>query len=391
MNERISNKILALAICPMFIFISLFAFFVFGISTVCAESVYQSGVPTRYTNPWNLKLNSVKLRGTSFNGFNDLDIDNIYNGQIMFEYTDVFQYFSNNDIDFFVSVGQTSYENGFSHPDSTLMVSMVTASNSTGSWCDTELVIPGDGLFHVYCRGIPESHFYRIYFYITTDSYLSFYVSNAFTFTNVTNTSTNDIIDNQNANTQKEIDAANKNSQSEINAANQNSKNEINNANTNSQNEINNANKNQQQTNEGLDDINKTQQETNKKIDETNDYLMDDTPPESDISVLGNVTGLLPAGPVDSLLNIPFNFLSILTSSFGGVCREITGTFVFGSTLTIPCFSSIFYDKVPNTLMIFLDIIPTAFMLITYFKHLYKKIERATSLETNSDDEWGVI
>lgn len=138
--------------------------------------------------------------------------------------------------------------------------------------------------------------------------------------------------------------------------------------------------------------------ETNDKLDQlqesqnkTNDYIMDDTPPEADISELGNVSGLLPPGPVDSLLNIPFNFLSILTSSFGGVCKPIEGKFVFDSTLSIPCFSSLFYDKVPSALMIFLDIVPTAFMLISYFKHLYKKIERATSMETNSDDEWGVI
>lgn len=173
------------------------------------------------------------------------------------------------------------------------------------------------------------------------------------------------------------------NTQNLINNQNQNAQNIINNQQQNTQNIINNQNQNQQQTNEKLDNLNKTQQETN-------DYLKDNTAPNSDISSLGNVQGLLPAGPVDSLLNIPFQFLSILTNSFNGVCVPFTGPFVFGSTLTLPCFGT-FYDEVPDYLMNFINLIPSAFILIKYFKHLYKKIDRAVSMESNTDDEWGVL
>lgn len=140
----------------------------------------------------------------------------------------------------------------------------------------------------------------------------------------------------------------------------------------------------QQQTNDKLDEQNKIQQEQN-------DFLMDDTQPDVDISSLGTVSGLLPAGPIDSLLNIPFKFLSVLTSSLSGTCTPISGTFVFDTTLTIPCFSDSFYNEVPEFLMNFLSLIPAGFILITYFKYLYKKVERATSMETTADDEWGVI
>lgn len=129
----------------------------------------------------------------------------------------------------------------------------------------------------------------------------------------------------------------------------------------------------------------------NDSLGDINDYITDDTPPTADLDQLGNVTGLLPAGPVDSLLNIPFIFLSVLTTSFGGVCVPITGDFVFNSDLTLPCFSELFYDEVPETLLNFLSLIPSAFILISYFKHLYKKVDRAVSMETTSDDEWGVI
>lgn len=143
---------------------------------------------------------------------------------------------------------------------------------------------------------------------------------------------------------------------------------------------------NQQETNDKLD-------QTNEQLGEMNDYIQDDTPASTedvDLDSLGTVSGLLPAGPLDSLLNIPFTFLSVLTSSMSGTCVPITGTFVFDSTLSIPCFDS-FYDDVPDYLMNFINLIPAGFILIMYFKHLYKKIERAVSLETTVDDEWGVI
>lgn len=149
-----------------------------------------------------------------------------------------------------------------------------------------------------------------------------------------------------------------------------------------------------------INDLNSSVDETNDKLDQTNeelgemnDYIQDDTPASTedvDLDSLGTVSGLLPAGPLDSLLNIPFTFLSVLTSSMSGTCVPITGTFVFDSTLSIPCFDS-FYDDVPDYLMNFINLIPAGFILIMYFKHLYKKIERAVSLETTVDDEWGVI
>lgn len=186
-------------------------------------------------------------------------------------------------------------------------------------------------------------------------------------------TSTGQIIDNQNANAQNIINNQNENAQ-EI----------IDNNNQNTAWEVNTANANQQQTNERLD-------ETNSKLNDINSTLTDDTPPESDISSLGNVQGLLPAGPVDNLLNIPFYFLSIVTSSFGGVCTPLTGNFVFDTELSIPCFSELIYTDMPEGIMVFINLIPTAFLLIVYFKHLYKKVDRAVSLETTGDDEWGVL
>lgn len=145
------------------------------------------------------------------------------------------------------------------------------------------------------------------------------------------------------------------------------------------------------ETNEKLDKTNDNLNDLKEQEKETYDYLTDESQPSSDISSLGNVQGLLPPGPVDSLLNIPFKFLSVVNSSFGGVCKPLEGPFVYDSTLTLPCFSEVFYDEVPPLLLNFLSLIPASWILISYFKHLYKKVNRAVSMETNADDEWGVL
>lgn len=143
--------------------------------------------------------------------------------------------------------------------------------------------------------------------------------------------------------------------------------------------------------NNNLGNVNNNLNNVNSSIKDTQNYLKDDTAPSADINVLGNVQGVLPEGPIDSLLNIPFKVLSILNSSFGGVCVPISGKFVFDSTLTIPCFSDLFYNNVPDSIMIFINVVPTAFILIAYLKNLYKRVDRALSLETSADDEWGGI
>ena len=168
---------------------------------------------------------------------------------------------------------------------------------------------------------------------------------------------------------------------SEISSALQSQFNSVTNSITNAQNSINN----------NINEMKDKQDQTNQELSDMSDYLTDDTPPEADLDSLGNVQGLLPAGPIDSLLNIPFMFLSVLTSSMSGTCVPLEGTFVFDSTLSIPCFGEMFYDEVPDLLLNFISLIPSAFILIGYFKHLYKKVDRAVSMDTTSDDEWGVL
>lgn len=157
---------------------------------------------------------------------------------------------------------------------------------------------------------------------------------------------------------------------------------------------ISNINNSIKETNDKLSETNAKIEDTNAKLEDINNSLNDDTEPNSDISSLGGVSGYLPEGPVDSLLNIPNYFLSTTISSLGGTCTPFTGKFVFDTDLSLLCFGDTFYQNdgtISSALMTFIDLIPSTFILIKYFKHLYKKVNRAVSLETNSDDEWGVI
>lgn len=142
--------------------------------------------------------------------------------------------------------------------------------------------------------------------------------------------------------------------------------------------------------NRNTDKIIQSNQQQTQVQQQTYDYLTDNTPPSVDTDDIGSVGGLLPPGPVDSLLNIPVKYLNKTISSLGGTCSPFTFNFVFDEDITLPCFGT-FYDEFPVSVKIFTEYIPAGFILILYFKHLYKKVDRATSLKTSSDDEWGVI
>lgn len=120
------------------------------------------------------------------------------------------------------------------------------------------------------------------------------------------------------------------------------------------------------------------------------DFMTDTTPPSVDDDNISGVSGLLPPGPVDSLLNIPPKYLSRTINSLNGTCSPLRFNFVFDQPMEFPCFETM-YNQFPSSVKIFTEIVPAGFILILYFKHLYKKVDRATSLESNSDDEWGVI
>lgn len=133
----------------------------------------------------------------------------------------------------------------------------------------------------------------------------------------------------------------------------------------------------------------------NDSVSETKDFVTDTSVPTSDSiasseSVPG--VGLLPAGPLDNLLLLPLNIMNMLVSSLGGTCSPITADIpYFGNKLQLMCMTDIFYTGSLAPLGTLIGVIGGAVILLYYFKHLYKKVERAMSLETTDEDEWGII
>lgn len=112
----------------------------------------------------------------------------------------------------------------------------------------------------------------------------------------------------------------------------------------------------------------------------------------SDINVnqMENITGLLPAGPLDSLLALPLNLINILVAGTSGTCTPFTFTFVFNQEMSLPCFDT-FWSQVPSSLMLFLSDVPAVYIFIRWAKSIYKRVERAVSFESSVDDEWGGV
>lgn len=139
------------------------------------------------------------------------------------------------------------------------------------------------------------------------------------------------------------------------------------------------------------------QDQTNQKLDEIKSSIQSQTQDQQDngdanidVSNMGGITGVLPAGPVDSLLSLPLTLINLLISGTSGTCTPFTFTFVFDEQFTLPCFDS-FWNQVPASLLIFISDLPAVYIFIQWAKSIYKRVERAVSFESSVDDEWGGV
>lgn len=130
-------------------------------------------------------------------------------------------------------------------------------------------------------------------------------------------------------------------------------------------------------------------------MEETKDFVTDTNTPSSDDIVNDSSmpsVGLLPAGPLDSILTLPLNIANSILSSLGGSCTPIVAPLPYvNQNLTFPCLGETIYQGDFAGLEALIGAPATAVILFYYFKHLYKKVNRAVTLETTVDDEWGVL
>lgn len=137
--------------------------------------------------------------------------------------------------------------------------------------------------------------------------------------------------------------------------------------------------------------------ETNSKLDETNEQLgevndnITSTNGPTNIGALDNSAGWLPAGPVDSILNLPLSLLNSLLTAVSSTCQPLNITFPFVDfNYKLPCISSI-YAKISglNAIIDLIGYTVGVLILYYYFKHLYKWIDNKITMQ--NDNDWGGI
>lgn len=137
-------------------------------------------------------------------------------------------------------------------------------------------------------------------------------------------------------------------------------------------------------------EIAKNTKETAQNTKKIADEVSDNSDPNIDVSGMSGVQGLLPAGPLDSLLSLPVNLLNILVNATSGTCEPFTFTFVFDTQWELPCFDT-FWNQVPSALLLFMSDLPAVYIFIKWAKSIYKRVERAVSFESSVEDEWGGV
>lgn len=133
-------------------------------------------------------------------------------------------------------------------------------------------------------------------------------------------------------------------------------------------------------------------QQQQQNHEETIDTLTDDSSPN--ISGLSNSAGWLPAGPVDSILNLPLSFLTNLNNSLSQNCSPVTLPLPYvNQNIQLPCLNSIYaqINGLPNWLNT-IGTIASAFILFGYLINLYKYIDDTlTFRENNYIDNWSGV
>lgn len=131
--------------------------------------------------------------------------------------------------------------------------------------------------------------------------------------------------------------------------------------------------------------------ETNDNLKDLNDSINDSSAPDLDF---GDVAGWLPAGPVDSLINLPLTLFTNLTSSLNKTCQSISVPIPFlKQNVSLPCMSSI-YAKIDGFGSWFngIGVVVSAFILFSYLLKLYKWVDDTlTFRENNHIDNWGGV
>lgn len=101
----------------------------------------------------------------------------------------------------------------------------------------------------------------------------------------------------------------------------------------------------------------------------------------------------MPAGPIDSLLNLPLTMFNSLLNGVGSTCQPVTLKLPYvNKNVTLPCLNSIYSQIDGLTVWInSIAVIAAGFILYAYFMKLYKWVDDTLSLREKTQMDWGGV
>lgn len=146
------------------------------------------------------------------------------------------------------------------------------------------------------------------------------------------------------------------------------------------------------ETNNKINELNETQKETNQKLDNINNSLTDSSPISLD--KLNDTTGWLPAGPVDSILNLPLSLLNNLSTNLNKQCTPISLTIPFidkNNQLVLPCLANTLSENIDgfDTFYSWLGLIVSCLLLYRYLMSLYVWVDNVLMLRLEMYEDFG--
>ena len=140
-----------------------------------------------------------------------------------------------------------------------------------------------------------------------------------------------------------------------------------------------------------LDEQNETSKGSFGKIKELFAWLTNDD--DADISGAADVAGWLPAGPLDSLINLPLTMLTNINSSLKKTCSPLNVNLPYvNKSVEIPCLNTIFNQITGlNSFWTWVGMIGSVLILYRYLINLYNYYDKLTDLQANFISDWGGI
>lgn len=145
------------------------------------------------------------------------------------------------------------------------------------------------------------------------------------------------------------------------------------------------------ETNKKLDEQNQTSKGIFAKLKDLFNWLTNND--NADVSSAGDTAGWLPAGPIDSIINLPLTMLTNISSSLNKTCSPLDFNLPYvNKSVEIPCLNTIFNQITGlNSFWTWVGLISSVLILYRYLIELYKYYDRLTTLQANFISDWGGV